>query len=867
MVPGLKRVAAYLDDEEEEEEEEEDNDDKDKAKDKGKGKDDAIVMGTTHRVTTVPDEAEDSFKMPRASVVHMTSTATKPQHMSQVLATLALSMGTLSSGLAKGYTSPALDSILDKQPPTLYQSSNNDTWAVFSVTSQEASWVASLSMLGAWCGAMIGNWIMRKGRRLALRVTSLPLTAAWILTGVAPSVEVVYLTSFIGGLCCSIITMVAQVYISEISMPGIRGCLSAMLKVLGHVGVLLSYIAGTYLNWRQSALLVAVAPSMLFLGTLFIPETPSYLVLNGKDEEAASSLQWLRGEQVDIRHELQVIKTNILASRAKQYGLTLRSSILTPRLYKPIAITCGLMFFQRFSGANAFNYYAVIIFRQTLGGMNPHGATIAIGFVQLLASLLSGFLIDVVGRLPLLIASTVLMSLALAGFGSYAYYVSQTQNFGYSDSAVPTGEHDWIPLLCVLVFTTALALGISPISWLLIGELFPLEYRGIGSSISTSFSYFCAFCGIKLFMDFQQIFGLHGAFWFYAGMAVCGLCFVVYCVPETKGKQLDEMNPEYAQARYGAYPNEHDPREIYRPDQVGISSSAGPSTANPVRGELARPSHRSLSEYCGIFAEKTNRIGKNVGSFMQSRGFLPASRQTTIANNNLLSSIRINGNLNKVVHETRDSTRIYEQDRYYQGITTVRNDRVRRTSDRKDEPSRPKRRNYRREYENPRRNINGAKPILRNGVGYERPERLPSYCSTIPRRSRTINFKDQAYNSLEELRGYPKSLQDLTDFEVEERIGNSSSFPKTRTRRRTWREEDIGPPVDDVYRQRRMPEPDERVDPFLEDDYLKFCRNLARMERYPRGGHYKPGQVHYERECRTFGKDTLAFIYYKTCYL
>lgn len=98
-----------------------------------------------------------------------------------------------------------------------------------------------------------------------------------------------------------------QVYISEISMPSIRGCLSAMLKVLGHIGVLLSYIAGTYLNWRQSALLVAVAPSMLFLGILFIPETPSYLVLNGRDDEAASSLQWLRGEHVDVRHELEVI--------------------------------------------------------------------------------------------------------------------------------------------------------------------------------------------------------------------------------------------------------------------------------------------------------------------------------------------------------------------------------------------------------------------------------------------------------------------------------------------------------------------------------------------------------------------------------
>ncbi|XP_077278581.1 facilitated trehalose transporter Tret1-2 homolog isoform X2 [Temnothorax americanus] len=507
-------------------------------------------MSLNHRyyVTTIPDEGEDNFKMPRASVVHMTSTATRPHHMSQVLATLALSMGTLSSGLAKGYTSPALDSILDNQPPRLYQSPNNDTWLAFSVTQQEASWVASLSMLGAWFGAMIGDWIMRRGRRLALRMTSLPLAAAWVVTCVSPCVELVYVTSFIGGLCCSVITMVAQVYISEISIPGIRGCLSAMLKVLGHVGVLLSYIAGTYLNWRQSALLVAVAPSMLFLGTLFIPETPSYLVLNGKDDEAANSLQWLRGEHVDIRHELQVIKTNILASRAKQYELTFRNSMFTPRLYKPIAITCGLMFFQRFSGANAFNYYAVIIFRQTLGGMNPHGATIAIGFVQLLAALLSGFLIDIVGRLPLLIASTVFMSLALAGFGSYAYYVSQTQNLGYVDSAV-VGQHDWIPLLCVLVFTTALALGISPISWLLIGELFPLEYRGLGSSISTSFSYFCAFFGIKLFMDFQQSLGLHGAFWFYAAVAVCGLCFVVCCVPETKGKQLDEMNPDYAQAR------------------------------------------------------------------------------------------------------------------------------------------------------------------------------------------------------------------------------------------------------------------------------------------------------------------------------
>lgn len=79
------------------------------------------------------------------------------------------------------------------------------------MSSQEASWIASLSLLGAWFGAMIGDWIMRKGRRLALRMTSLPLVACWVLTGVAPCVELIYTASFVGGLCCSVITMVAQV--------------------------------------------------------------------------------------------------------------------------------------------------------------------------------------------------------------------------------------------------------------------------------------------------------------------------------------------------------------------------------------------------------------------------------------------------------------------------------------------------------------------------------------------------------------------------------------------------------------------------------------------------------------------------------
>lgn len=139
--------------------------------------------------------------------------------------------------------------------------------------------------------------------------------------------------------------------------------------------------------------------------------------------------------------------------------------------------------------------------------MSPHSGAISVGFVQLLAAMLSGLLIDTVGRIPLLITSSVFMTLALASFGSYVYYEQTNKLIAASafdvDNSVNGASSDWIPLLCVLVFTVAFSLGISPISWLLVGELFPLEYRGIGSSVATSFSYFCAFLGVKTFVDFQ----------------------------------------------------------------------------------------------------------------------------------------------------------------------------------------------------------------------------------------------------------------------------------------------------------------------------------------------------------------------------
>lgn len=170
------------------------------------------------------------------------------------------------------------------------------------------------------------------------------------------------------------------------------------------------------------------------------------MVLNNIFLQARAALQWLR-ETADVGRELASIRASVTARASLHHCRRRRFeqgwAPFAP-LARPIFVTCGLMFFQRFSGVSSFNSYAVSIFGKTFGELSPHGGAVAVAFVQLLASMLSGLLVDSVGRLPLLIASSVIVSMALAAFGSYTYYqVSDhgenihLQQFGRRNSAFP----------------------------------------------------------------------------------------------------------------------------------------------------------------------------------------------------------------------------------------------------------------------------------------------------------------------------------------------------------------------------------------------------------------------------------------------
>jgi MFS family permease len=146
----------------------------------------------------------------------------------QILAALAVSLGPFAAGLGKGYSSPAVDSLKEQQHRFPAAVSNSSS-GIFTVSEQQASWVASLSLLGAFFGGMLGGLAMRFGRKRVLLITSLPYSASWLMTVFASSVEMMFATAFVGGFCCAIVLVVTQVIHNKIriynSLPYTPGSL------------------------------------------------------------------------------------------------------------------------------------------------------------------------------------------------------------------------------------------------------------------------------------------------------------------------------------------------------------------------------------------------------------------------------------------------------------------------------------------------------------------------------------------------------------------------------------------------------------------------------------------------------------------
>ncbi|XP_071561825.1 facilitated trehalose transporter Tret1 isoform X2 [Temnothorax nylanderi] len=441
----------------------------------------------------------------------------------QILAALSVSLGSMQVGYSSSYTSPALVSMRD------------NTTAGFEVTKQMSMWIGSLMPLSALVGGIAGGPLIEYiGRKKTILSTALPFIGAWLLIAMAENVPMVLAGRAICGFAVGIASLALPVYLGETIQAEVRGTLGLMPTAFGNTGILLCFIAGMYLDWRNLALVGAILPLPFLILMFVIPETPRWYISKGKTKMSRKSLQWLRGKDADITDELSLIEKmhqEYLDSEKSGSQSTI-SELLKSKHLNPLLISLGLMLFQQMSGINAVIFYTVQIFQDAGSTIDKNLSTIIIGIVNFISTFVAAAVIDKLGRKMLLYISAVMMALTLFSLGGFFYVKSLD---------VDVTAFGWLPLVSLIVYVIGFSLGFGPIPWLMMGEILPAQIRGSAASIATSFNWMCTFIVTKTFEDVIAVIGAHGTFWLFGIIVVVGLVFVIVSVPETRGRSLEEI--------------------------------------------------------------------------------------------------------------------------------------------------------------------------------------------------------------------------------------------------------------------------------------------------------------------------------------
>ncbi|XP_065578079.1 facilitated trehalose transporter Tret1-2 homolog isoform X2 [Artemia franciscana] len=422
-------------------------------------------------------------------------------------------------GFDQAWSSPAIPSLKEERR--------------FNLTETDLELITSItpigSFLGCLCVGVLTNVLGRRGTVLALS----PLyIGSYLLTGFAIDPIMIVVGRFVCGFLAGVASPTAQIYISEVSSPSIRGRLASLTGVFLTTGVLGAYSFGAFLNWKQLSFVAITFPALLGLFAIVIPESPVWYIMKKRDDSALNSLKRLRGRDTDLHGEFKIKKENSERIESKP-NITLRS-LTDPKFWKPLAISSMLMIFQQLSGNLAVVFNTVAIFESTGSTLNPAISSIVTGSVMVISGIAVTFLIDKAGRKILLLLSSAGMAVSLSILGTY-FYMQAHCSPELMDSL------SWLPLASLVAFFMFYGLGYNGIPFIILGELFPLRYRGICGSLSGGVNRLFAFIVVITFPLMQDSFGTYGCFWSYSACCFLSVFCVFFLLPETKGKSLEDI--------------------------------------------------------------------------------------------------------------------------------------------------------------------------------------------------------------------------------------------------------------------------------------------------------------------------------------
>lgn len=436
----------------------------------------------------------------------------------QYLSSISACLLVVGIGTALAWTSPVLPQ-LEKETSFMV------------VSKDEGSWVSSLLALGAIAGALpSGSMADRLGRKKSLLLLAAPFLLSWFLILVSSSVWLLYIARFIVGLGVGAGCVLGPTYISEISEVSIRGILGAMFQLFLTVGIFLAFVLGSYLSYTWFAVICALVIVAFGATFYFMPESPVWLMGKMRKQEAIMAMNVLRGDDYNCGDELNEMQKAVDDSIGRDTSFL--DMLKSPVDRKAMLASFGMMFFQQASGVNAVIFYTVMIFQAAGSSMPSELSSILVALVQLVMSGVAALIVDRAGRKPLLMISTSVMSVSLIALGYY---------FRQKDSGSDVSSLGWLPLTSLIVFMVAFSVGLGPVPWMLMGELFSAETKAVASSVAVTLNWFMVFVVTKMFPTMNDHLGIGVTFWIFAGIMAGATAFTQFLVPETKGKTYNEI--------------------------------------------------------------------------------------------------------------------------------------------------------------------------------------------------------------------------------------------------------------------------------------------------------------------------------------
>jgi SP family galactose:H+ symporter-like MFS transporter len=400
--------------------------------------------------------------------------------------------------------------------------------------------VVSSVVLGAVFGAVAGGTLTdRFGRRIVLIVTAALFALGAVGTALAPTVFWLIIGRVLVGIAIGVASFTAPLYISEIAPVTLRGRLVSFNQIALTSGIVIAYLVDYALSsmrgWRWMLCLAAVPSALLGIGMMFMPESPRWLVSRGSVYKGHAVLQHIRGTAA-VDDEIQDIRQ----SSVKQSGSWAELSSLSLRPAMIVGI--GLALFQQVTGINTVIYYAPTIF-QTAGFESASVAILAttgVGVINVLMTVVALLLLDRVGRRPLLLIGMAGMVVSLTVLGT-AFLFPHLYAL------------KWLSAGSLMLYVGSFAVGLGPVFWLLISEIYPVKIRGLAMSIATVANWAANLLVALTFLTLVQVLGRPQTFWLYGLVGIGAWIFAYTLVPETKGRSLEDIEAHW---RAGKHPRE-----------------------------------------------------------------------------------------------------------------------------------------------------------------------------------------------------------------------------------------------------------------------------------------------------------------------